>query len=359
MKFYSDNVTGCAPEILEQLVASNSLKAMPYGADELTSAAEVAFRQVFESDLETLLVATGTAANSLALAAIAPSHGAVFCVRGSHIEASEGGAVEFMTGGAKLVSIEGDAGKLLPERLEAALADHDEGASFRKPAAVSITQASELGTVYSAGEIAALASIAHGNGLKLHVDGARWANALACAGTTPAELSWRAGVDVLSLGATKNGALAAEAVLFFDSQLMQGVRERRKRSGMLLSKHRFLAVQFLAFFNSGLWLDLARHANAQAQKLRGKLAAYPAIAIVHPVEVNLVFARLPTGLTEHLAQGGAEFHQRKDGAVRFATSFATTDAEIDALIAAIDDFFESRKTNDRPADFHIPRSTPI
>ena len=335
MQFHSDNITGCAPEVLEALIATNAEKTRPYGADLHTERAEAEFRRVFETDLDVIFVATGTAANALALASITPDYGAIFCVKGAHIEDSEGGAIPFLSGGAEIVPIEAPGAKMSPERLSEAISSYERHARFRKPSAVSITQASELGTVYTASDLAALASVAHDAGLKLHVDGARWANALVSTGETPADLSWRVGVDVLSLGATKNGAMAAEAVVYFDRRIAEGARERRKRSGMLLSKHRFLAVQFEAYLKDDLWIRLARHANAQAQRLAKELSSIPGIEIAQPVEANEVFARLPVGLAEKLTNAGGEFHQRKDGTARFVASFATTEGDISALVSAV------------------------
>jgi threonine aldolase len=332
--FASDNITGAAPEIMARLVGENGGAALPYGDDAYTKAVEAAFNDVFETDATVMLVGTGTASNALALACACPPYGAIFCHREAHIEREEAGAAEHLAGGARLVPLDGADAKLDARGLDAAIRAYSPAAHFFRPAAVSITQATEFGTVYSLAEIRAIADVAHGHSLKLHIDGARFANAVASQNCSAAEMSWKAGVDVLSFGATKNGAIAAEAVVFFDKALLAGAAERRKRAGMLWSKHRFLAVQWQAYLADGLWLRLARTANACARALGSGLAALPSVELTHPVQANEVFARLPDEVLGRLEADGFGFYRYGDGVIRLVTSFATTDADVAELVAA-------------------------
>lgn len=331
MNFVSDNITGVAPEIMARLVAENTGTSLPYGDDEYTKQVDALFNDVFETDVGVMLVATGTASNALALACMCPPYGAIFCRRDSHIEFEEGGAVEHLAGGCKLVPIDGLDGKLSAERLDAAIAAYTPAAVFFRPAAVSITQATEFGTVYSLEELRAIAEVTHRHGLKLHVDGARFANAVASQGCSLADMSWKAGVDVLSFGATKNGAMAAEAVVFFDKTLMTGAAERRKRAGMLWSKHRFLALQWLAYLEDGLWLKLAGAANAHTRELGGALAGH----LVYPAQANEVFVRLPEDVIDGLEAEGFRFYRYGNGVIRLVTSFATSRHDVKHFAAAV------------------------
>jgi threonine aldolase len=302
MNFASDNITGVAPEIMARLFAENGGDCLPYGEDPYTKRVGERFDEAFEAKVGVMLVSTGTASNALALASVCPPYGAIFCRRESHIELEEGGAVEHLSGGAKLVPLDGVDGKIAAESLEAAILAYSPAAYFYRPAAVSITQVTEIGTVYSLAEIRAIADVARRYGLKLHVDGARFANAVASQNCSLAEMSWKAGVDVLSFGATKNGALAAEAVVFFEPRLMLGAAERRKRAGMLWSKHRFLAVQWDAYLADGLWLRLASVANDRAGKLARGLAELSPAELVYPVQANEAFVRLPDRALEAWSQ---------------------------------------------------------
>jgi len=337
MNFSSDNAAGIAPELLAALGQANAGRAMAYGNDAVTERALAALADCFETELAAFPVATGTAANALALSALTPPWGMVYCHRHAHIEEDEAGAPEFFSGGAKLHLLDGDHGKFDAATLKAAL----DVAGFdvehhAQPAAVSITQATEAGTCYAPDEIAAIAAVAHGRGLKLHMDGARFANAVAHLGCSPAEASWRAGVDVLSFGATKNGAMAAEAVLFFDPALAGEMRFRRKRGGHLFSKMRFLTAQLEAYLADGNWLRYAAHANACAKALAEGLAALPGAALAHPVEANEVFIRLPEAVRAGMRADGVVFHPwAPDGpdAVRLVTAFDTEMADVEAAIA--------------------------
>jgi threonine aldolase len=346
MNFASDNAAGVAPAILQAIADVNDGFALAYGDDVVTRRVEQRFSEVFERDVAVFLVPTGTAANALALAHLTPGWGAVMCHREAHIISNECGAPEFFGGGLRLVGLDGVGGKLAADTLVLAL-DRHAGHSPHQvvPAMVSLTQATEAGTIYRTEEVAALAALAHERGLAVHMDGARFANAIVRLGVTPAQATWRAGIDVLSFGATKGGALAAEAVVFFDKALAAGMAERRKRAGHLVSKHRFIAAQFEAFFAKDLWRALARHANGMADRLAAELVAL-GLAPVWPVEANLVFVLLPRKLDRHLQAAGASYYAfhsdslpaqaeipRDHVLARLVTSFATTESDIAAFVA--------------------------
>jgi threonine aldolase len=347
VNFASDNAHPVAEPIMQAIVAANRGPAPSYGGDDWTARAKRALSATFEREVEVFLVASGTAANALSIAALTPPFGTVFCHGESHIQLEECGACEFYAGGAKLVPIEGFGAKITPPGLTAALERHRDVRHDMIPSALSLTNATECGTVYRIEEVSALADIAHGAGVGVHVDGARLANAVAGLGVAPADLTWRAGVDILSLGATKNGALAAEAVVVFDPARADRLAYRRKRGGHLLSKMRFLAAQIEAYLEDGRWLALAGHANAMAARLACGLAAVPGVRLPWPVEANEVFPVLPSALAEALRGAGAVFHPwttvglPADRApvggeilVRMVTSFATEPGEVDALLAA-------------------------
>jgi threonine aldolase len=334
MSFASDNAAPAHPAILEAIARANSGAAPSYGGDDWTKAAEAALREAFETDCAVFLVATGTAANALSLAALSPPWGAVICHRHAHVAVDEAGAPEFYTGGAKLLLIDGPSGKITSGGL-AAEADRHGRANVHgaQPFAVSISQASESGASYRPAEIAALGEVCRARGLKLHMDGARFANACAFAGACPADLTWRAGVDILSFGATKNGALAAEAIVCFDVDAAKALPHLRKRAGHLVSKHRLLGAQMAAYMHDALWLRLARHANAMAQALAARLTGMGA-ELLHPVEANEVFVRMSDDLANRLRSAGAAFYPwAADGPFshRFVASWATTDEDIARL----------------------------
>lgn len=341
MNFASDNTAGVAPEIMAALARANDGFALGYGNDDWTRRVEKKISELFERDVAVFLVPTGTGANALALAHVTPPWGAVLCHQSSHVAIDECGAPEFFSGGIKLVELPGDNGKISAETLKARLGNTAAwGAPHHvTPAAVSISQATEAGTIYRVAEIRALADIAHEHGTVLHMDGARFGNALARLNATSAASTWKAGVDVLSFGATKGGAMGAEAVIFFDPKRAEGMSARRKRGGALLSKHRFIAAQMEAFLEGDLWLKLARHANAMADRLSDGLtkAGY---APVWPVEANEVFAALPVALCDKLQTAGAVFYrwdadEKGNVIVRLVTSFATTAEEADRFAGLI------------------------
>ncbi len=339
MNFASDNVTGAAPEILAAIAAANDGAAMPYGNDAVTQRVEAALKALFERDLAAFPVATGSAANALALATMCPPYGAVYCHPDSHINVDECGAPELFTGGAKLVPIVGDAGKIAAADFEAALARSGKGVVHHvQPAAISLTNASEMGTVYTPEEVRAIADIAHGQGLRVHMDGARFANAVAALGCAPADLAWRAGVDVLSFGATTNGALAAEAVVFFDAALAESFGYRRKRGGHLFSKMRFVSAQLEAYLKDGLWLKHASHANEMARRLAEGLRRIPGVEQLYPVEANEVFARIPDRAIKGAFADGYVFYRwsgEADETCRLVCAFNTDPRDVDGLLQSI------------------------
>jgi threonine aldolase len=346
MNFASDNAAGVAPEILAAIAQANRGAALAYGRDDWTRRLEQRFAELFEREVAVFLVPTGTAANALALAQLTPPWGAVLCHAESHIATDECGAPEFFGGGIKLIGLAGEAGKIAPAALQRALeAGQWGGPHHVSPAVLSLSQATEAGTIYRPHELRELAALAHRHGLRVHLDGARLANALARMNASLAEATWQAGVDVLSFGATKGGALAAEAVVFFDPAQGARMAERRKRGGHLVSKHRFLAAQFEAYLADGLWLRLARHANAMADRLAGELSAL-GLAPVWPVEANELFVALPRQADERLKAAGASYYPWVTEAlpsrlppdtvlVRLVTSFATSEAEIAQFIAVL------------------------
>ena len=344
MNFGSDNVHGVHDAILDAIGEANAGTARSYGHDEWSARAEARLRDVFECDLAAYLVVTGTAANSLALAACCPSHGAIVCHQEAHINVDECGAPEMYTGGAKLMGVRAPAGKLTPAAVCVMLDTMGRGEHEQRPSVLSLSQATELGTVYSVDEVSALAKTARERRMHVHMDGARFANALVRLGCTPAELTWKAGVDVLSFGATKNGALGVEAVVFFDRDLTGDFLYRRKRAGQLVSKSRYLGAQMLGYLDGDVWLTNARHANAMADLLGAGMATLPGVRLPLPVQANEVFAIMPRGLHEALLAKGARFSvwpgegpgidsvATGEVFVRLLTSFRTAAVEVEAFL---------------------------
>ena len=330
-QFASDNNAGIAPEAFAALAAANRGHAIAYGGDDLTRRAADAIREVLDADAAVYLVFNGTAANSLALSALCRSTDAVVCHAFAHVNVDECGAPEFFSGGAKLLAVDTPHAKLTPAAVAArAVTPHDEHAS--RPRALTLTQATELGTVYSPGEIRALAGVAHERGMKVHMDGARFANAIASLGCAPAEITWRAGVDAISFGGTKNGMPFCEAVVFFDRALADEFARRRKQGGQLASKMRYLAAPWLGMLEGGAWLRHASHANAMAQRLRDAIAGLPGVSLIAPVEANGVFAHLPAPVIEGLHAKGWRFYVFVgDTGCRFMCAWDTTPEAVDAL----------------------------
>lgn len=347
MNFASDNAAGIAPPILEAIGRVNDGFAIGYGEDTQTRRVERLLSDLFEREVAVFLVATGTAANALALAQLSPPWGAVLCHANAHIMTSECGAPEFFGGGLKLLGLAGEGGRITTEGLKAALDGYEWGGPHHvSPTVLSLTQATEAGTVYGTEGIARLAELAHAGGLMVQMDGARFANAVARLGVRPADVTWKAGVDALAFGATKGGAMAAEAVIFFDPARVAAMPERRKRGGHLISKHRFVAAQFEAFLADELWLRLAGHANRMADRLAQRLSRQ-GLQPLWPVEANLVFVVLPAEVHRKLQAAGAIYYtMHRDTALarcssppdvlaRLVTSFATTEEEIDRFVAVV------------------------
>jgi threonine aldolase len=346
MLFTSDNWSPVHPRVMEAMLAANHGSVPAYGADEATAAATRALSEVFEREVFVAYVTTGSAANGLALASLVPVWGAVVAHEHAHVQVDECGAPEFYTGGAKVLTVPDDPsapGKLTPDGVRAALSVYDPPAYHRvRPSALSITQATEWGTVYTPGEVGALSDVARGAGLKVHMDGARFAGAVAAGAGSPAELTWRAGVDVLCLGGTKNGCMAAEAVICFGEAGRAELPWRQKRAGLSWSKHRFLAAQWTAHLEGGLWLETAGAANARTREVAAVLSAHEQIELIAEPQVNEVFVTMPDGLAESLRAAGARFYdwvQPNDRfgrrARRFVTSFTTQAEEVQALEAAL------------------------
>lgn len=346
MLFTSDNWSGVHPRVWDAMAAANVGDAPAYGADDATLAATKALSDVFEREVTVAYVTTGSAANGLALACLTPPWGAVVAHEHAHVHIDECGAPEFYTGGAKVLTVpagEGVPGKLTPDGVRAALSVYDPPAYHRvRPAVLSLTQATEWGTTYTPSEVGALAEAARGFGLAVHMDGARFANAVASGAGSPAELTWRAGVDALCLGGTKNGCMAAEAVILFTERGADQLPWRQKRAGLSWSKHRFLGAQWSAYLADGLWLDLAGRANGMAARVAQTLASAEGVTLIRPPAINEVFATMPHGMAERLRTAGVQFYdwvQPNDRygrtARRFVTSYATTDEDVTALAVAL------------------------
>ncbi|WP_200956989.1 beta-eliminating lyase-related protein [Lysobacter sp. Root916] len=341
----SDNVVGASAQVLDAIVRANADAEPSYGADRYCAQAEAALAELFERPLQVCLTATGTAANALALAALCPPWGAVLCHAESHILEDECGAPEFYSGGAKLIGIPGVAGKITPAGLTDALARLSPGvARSVQPAALSLSQVTEAGTLYSLDELQALTALARQHGLRCHLDGSRYANAMVALDCSAAAMSWQAGFDAITFGATKNGALACEAVLMFDPALAASLPFQRKRAGHTLSKSRLLGAQMAAYLQDGHWRDNALHANAMAARLAAALAAVPGVRLPWPTQANEVFAVVPAALDARwreagivcagwsscgLPEGFAIAAEQRF--LRFVTSYATTQGQLAAL----------------------------
>lgn len=345
MNFASDNISGTHPNILSALAAANDGAMPSYGADPLTEAAQARLRAIFEAPrARVYLVATGTAANALSCAVLTQPWGTIFCHRNAHIEEDECGAPEFYTNGSKLTLVDGAHAKMDPEALARTINHTGRGGIHNvQRGMLSITNATEAGTLHSPAEVAALAEVARQYELPVHMDGARFANALVAAACTPAEMTWKAGIDVLSFGGTKNGCMGVEAVVIFDPAQALEFELRRKRGGHLFSKHRFLAAQMLAYLENDLWLALARHANAMARSLSEGMVKQGA-TLLHPTEANAVFARFPRGSHRRARLAGASYYlwpfdQSLDGppevplAARLVCSWTTRIDEVNDFLS--------------------------
>jgi threonine aldolase len=335
--FRSDNIAGVPPEILAALAKANTGAESSYGDDAITKRLEARLADLFEHEVAVFTVATGSAANALALAAVVPGWGAILCHREAHIATDECGAPEFFSSGAKLVQLDGRHGKITAETAATHLSRDHRGVHQVQPAAVSISQSTEAGTCYTPDEITAIGDVCRRHALAFHMDGARFANAQAHLGCSPAETTWKAGVDILSFGLTKNGAMAAEAVVFFDPRHATDFAFRRKRGGHLFSKMRFVSAQFEAQLEDGLWLRLAGHANVVARQIASALASIPGVSLLHPVEANELFVLMPLTVIERLEHAGYRFYRweaAEGPCIRLVTAFDTDPAHAEALIAA-------------------------
>ena len=346
MNFASDNIVGASPQVLDAIAAANTGALPSYGGDAITKRVEARFAEIFERDCAVFLVTTGTAANALAISALTPPYAACMTHEESHAIDDECGAPEFFGGGCKLVGVPGVGAKLSAEAIRTCIANEPGGVNHPPLRSLSLSQATECGMIHTLDEIRSIAETAHGHGMAVHMDGARFANALVSLGCTPAEMTWKAGVDCLSFGGTKNGCLMAEAVVFFDLQWAKDFIYRRKRAGQTVSKGRLISAQFDAYFAQDHWFDLARHANAMARALSDGLAALPGFRRAWPTQANEVFIILPGKVASALRSAGAMFHEWTDKSlpageavadnevlIRLVTSFQTTSEMIEAFLA--------------------------
>jgi threonine aldolase len=330
MRFFSDNAAAAHPAVIEAIAEANRLDTA-YDGDAWSKRLDGAFSELFETDVRALWVTTGTAANCLALAALCPPYGAIICHRDAHIENDEAGAPGFFTHGAKLMLVDGPGAKVAPNAVEDAVARIRKDVHQVQPKALSITNATEYGLAYTAAEVAALGEVAKRHALGFHMDGARFANAIVATGDSPADVTWRAGVDALSFGFVKNGGLNAEALILFDTELADEVAVRRKRAGHLLSKGRMLAAQILAMLDNDLWLANGRAANAAAQTI----AQAGGERLVYPVEANEIFLRVSPDEAARLRSAGFDFYDWARGEIRLVTSWDQQGEAVEKLARAI------------------------
>jgi threonine aldolase len=338
MNFLSDTTAPTHPDLIDALAAANRDFAPSYGADPISARVEARLNEIFETDLKVLFAVSGTASNALALSVLCPAHGAILCHDEAHIHRDERGAPEFFTGGGKLIPLMGDHARISLDALDQALAEIPEGFVHTSPVRVlSLSNLSESGTAYTPTEVDDRARRVKERPAFMHMDGARFANALVTLGCSPAELTWKAGVDALCFGATKNGALGAEAVILFPSVMdrFEELQARQKRAGHMAPKMRFMAAQFEAWLKDDLWLDLARTANARARALADGFAGKEGADVLHPVDGNEIFVRLSEPRAAQLREAGAQFYQWPDGSARFVTSWCTTETEISDTLAAL------------------------
>jgi len=344
-QFASDNYAGACPEAMQAMLAANAGSAVAYGDDDWTQAAADRLRALFAKDAEVFFVFNGTAANSLALASLCQSYHSVICSSAAHVETDECGAPEFFSNGSKLLLAPSADGKLTPDAIRA-LATSRSDIHFPKPRVVTITQPTETGQVYTIAEVQAISAVCRELGLKLHMDGARFAHACAALGCSPAAITWEAGVDVLCFGGTKNGCWCAEALVLFDLSKAHEMHFLRKRSAQLFSKSRFVSAQFEAYFTGDLWLNLARHANAMAAHLAEGIAASKTSRLAWQADANEVFPILRKDVAANLRQQGAVFYDwpvphdldgslaENEGLYRLVTSFATQAEDVQRFVAA-------------------------
>ena len=333
IKFASDNVAGACPEVLDAVIKANEGDSTPYGNDQISTELQDKFSEIFEKEVIVFPTASGTAANALALSTMTPSFGNIYCHKLSHINTDECGAPEFYTGGGKLVTLQGVKGKITANELDESIT----GAGIvhhTQPSSVSITQVCETGEVYQLDEIKEISDVTHKHNLNMHMDGARFANALVSLDCSPAEMTWKSGIDVLSFGATKNGCLAAEAIIFFKKDLVGNTAFLMKRAGHLLSKMRFVSAQLDAYITNDVWLKNARRANDMGKRLSEGLNNHSDINLSYPTEANEVFATFPRNKIEHLNSEGYTINEDEwDGkAVRLVTAWNTKNNDVDEFL---------------------------
>ncbi len=336
VKFASDNVTGACPEVLDALIKANNEDKTPYGNDELSKNLQNKFSEIFEKEVVVFPIASGTAANALALSTMTPSFGNIYCHRLSHINVDECGAPEFYTGGAKLINLNGINGKIVSEELDKNI-NGKNVVHHTQPSSVSITQLSETGVAYQLDEIKKISEIAHKHDLTIHMDGARFANALVSLNCSPAEMTWKSGIDALSFGATKNGCLAAEAIIFFKRELVGNLSFLMKRAGHLLSKMRFVSAQLDAYISNEVWLKNAKHANTMGKKLSLGLQKHKNIELAYPTDANEVFVKIPKNIIDQFNSYGYKINddEWEGKAVRLVTAWNTDPADVETFLNII------------------------
>ena len=336
VKFASDNVAGACPEVLDVLMKANEGDSAPYGNDDYSKVLQEKFSEIFEKEVIVYPTASGTAANALALSTMTPVFGNIYCHKLAHINTDECGAPEFYTGGAKLIPLTGINGKITPEELEKNISGTGI-VHHTQPSSVSITQVCETGEVYELDEIKKITDVAHKHKLNMHMDGARFANALVALNCTPAEMTWKSGIDVLSFGATKNGCIAAEAIIFFKPELVGNISFLMKRAGHLLSKMRFVSAQLDAYISNDVWLKNAKQANKMGKKLSDGLVKHNSIKLAYPTQANEVFAKFPREMIEHLNSLGYKMNEDElDGqAVRLVAAWNTQNSDVESFLESI------------------------
>ena len=333
VKFASDNVAGACPEVLDAILKANDGDRAPYGDDEISKNLQDKFSEIFEKEVIVFPTSSGTAANALALSTMTPSFGNIYCHKLSHINVDECGAPEFYTGGAKLVNLNGVNGKITAEELNKSISGKGV-VHHTQPSSVSITQLCETGEAYELDEIKKISEIAHNHKLNMHMDGARFANALVSLDCSPAEMTWKSGIDVLSFGATKNGCLAAEAIIFFKPELVGNLPFLMKRAGHLLSKMSFVSAQLDAYITNEVWLRNAKHANAMGKKLSQGLNQHKNIELAYPTDANEIFVKIPKDIIDQLNSEGYTINDDEwDGkAVRLVTAWNTSLSDIETFL---------------------------
>ena len=336
VKFASDNVAGACPEVLDAIIRANDGDSTPYGNDQISTELQDKFSEIFEKEVIVFPTASGTAANALALSTMTPSFGNIYCHKLSHINTDECGAPEFYTGGGKLVTLQGIDGKITDKELDEAIGGKGI-VHHTQPSSVSITQLCETGVAYNLDEIKKISEITHKHDLNIHMDGARFANALVSLNCTPAEMTWKSGIDVLSFGATKNGCLAAEAIIFFKPELVGNLAFLMKRAGHLLSKMRFVSAQLDAYISNEVWLKNAKHANAMGKKLSQGLLKHKNIELAYPTDANEVFVKIPKNIIDQFNSHGYKINddEWEDKAVRLVAAWNTHPDDVESFLNII------------------------